>query len=192
MSVPSQQTNFTPEDLLHMPDGKMFELVHGQLVEKNMGFKSARIGIKIAATLSDHVEKNGLGWVNGADAGYQCFPDDPSKVRKPDVSFIRGGRLAASDEPSGHCKIAPDLAIEVVSPNDEFSQVSTKVHEYLDAAVQLVWVVDPVGEEVLVYRQDGTRAILTGKDYLDGESVVPGYRCLVADLFKPPAGVGTA
>ncbi|MBI2480688.1 MAG: Uma2 family endonuclease [Planctomycetia bacterium] len=192
MSVPSQQTSFTPEDLLHMPDGKMFELVHGQLVEKNMGFKSARIGLKIAAALSDHVEKNGLGWVNGADAGYQCFPDDPSKVRKPDVSFIRGGRLAASDEPRGHCTIAPDLAVEVVSPNDEFSQVSTKVHEYLDAAVQLVWVVDPVGEEVLVYRQDGTRAMLTGKDYLDGESVVPGYRCLVADLFKPPAGVATA
>ena len=172
-----------------MPDGKMFELVHGQLVEKNMGFKSARIGGKILALLSDHAEKNGLGWVNGADAGYQCFPDEPAKVRKPDVSFIRAERLSATEEPSGHCKIVPDLAIEVVSPNDEFSQVSTKVHEYLDAAVQLVWVVDPVGEEVLVYRRDETRAILTSKDYLDGEDVVPGFRCLVADLFKPPAGV---
>ena len=192
MSIISQQTTYTPEDLLHLPDGKMFELVSGQLVGKNMGFKSARIGIKIAATLNDHVEKNRLGWVNGADAGYQCFPDEPSKVRKPDVSFIRAERLSAMEEPSGHCAIAPDLAVEVVSPNDEFSQISTKVHEYLNASVKLVWVVDPVGEEVLVYRQDGTRAMLTGKDYLDGESVVPGYRCLVADLFKPPAGVDTA
>lgn len=189
MSVPSQQSTFTPEDLLHMPDGKMFELVHGQLVEKSMGFKSARIGIKLAALLTDHAEQNGLGWVNGADAGYQCFPDEPSKVRKPDVSYIRAERLSASEEPPGHCKIAPDLAVEVVSPNDEFSQVSTKVHEYLDAGVQLVWVVDPVGEEVLVYRADDTRAILTRKDYLGGDDVVPGFRCLVADLFKPPAGV---
>jgi Uma2 family endonuclease len=191
MSVTSQQTTFTPEDLLHLPDGKMFELVNGQLVEKNTGFKSARIGGKLLVLLTEHAEQNSLGWVNGADAGYQCFPDEPSKVRKPDVSFIRAERLAASDEPAGHCAIAPDLAVEVVSPIDKFSQVSTKVHEYLDATVQLVWVVDPVGEEVLVYRQDGTRAILTGKDYLDGETVVPGYRYLVADLFKPPAGVAT-
>ena len=189
MSFPSQQTTFTPEDLLHMPDGKSYELVGGQLVEKNMGFKSARIGGKLVALLTDHAENNGLGWVNGADAGYQCFPDEPAKVRKPDVSFIRAERLSAADEPLGHCKIPPDLAIEVVSPNDEFSQVSTKVHEYLDAAVRLVWVVDPVGEEVLVYRRDGTRAILTGRDYLDGEDVISGFRCLVADLFKPPVGV---
>ncbi len=189
MSVPSQQTTFTPEDLLHMPDGKSFELVNGQLVEKNMGFKSARIGIKIAALLNDYAETNALGWVNGADAGYQCFPDDPSKVRKPDVSFIRADRLAASDEPAGHCKIAPDLAIEVVSPNDEFSQVSMKVREYLDAGVRLVWVVDPVGEEVLVYRGDDTRAMLTCKDHLDGEDIMPGFRCLVAELFKLPSGV---
>ncbi len=192
MSVPSQQTTFTPEDLLHMPDGKSLELVNGQLVEKNMGFKSARIGIRIAALLNDCAETNGLGWVNGADAGYQCFPDDPSKVRKPDVSFIRAERLSAAEEPTGHCKIAPDLAVEVVSPNDEFSQVSIKVHQYLDAGVRLVWVVDPVGEEVLVYRPDDTRAMLTGKDHLEGEDVVPGFRCLVADLFKPPAGVASA
>lgn len=189
MSVPSQHSTFTPEDLLHMPDGKMFELVNGQLVEKNMGFKSARIGGKLLALLTDHTERNRLGWVNGPDAGFQCFSDDPTKVRKPDVSFIRAERLAASEEPSGHCKIEPDLAIEVVSPNDEFSQVSTKVHEYLDAGVRLVWVVDPVGEEILVYRVDDTRAILTSKDYLDGEDIVPGFRCLVAELFKPPAGV---
>lgn len=141
--------------------------------------------------LIDHVEKHSLGWINGADAGYQCFADDPSKVRKPDVSFIRGERLSVADEPSGHCTIAPDLAVEVVSPNDEFSRVSTKVHEYLDAGVSLVWVVDPVGEEVLVYRQAGTRAFLTGKDYLDGEDVVPGFRCRIGDLFKPPVGIET-
>ncbi len=110
-------------------------------------------------------------------------------MRKPDVSFIRADRLSAAEEPTGHGKIAPDLAIEIVSPNDEFSQVSIKVHEYLDAGVHLVWVIDPMGEEVLVHRPDDTRAMLTGKDHLEGQYVVPGFRCLVADLFKPPAGV---
>ena len=93
------------------------------------------------------------------------------------------------EELSGHCLIAPDLAIEVVSLNDEFSRVSTKVHEYLDARVRLVWVVDPVGEEVLAYRRAGRRGILTSKDCFDGEDAVPGFRLTVTDLFKPPAGV---
>lgn len=188
MSVPSQQTTFTPEDLLHMPDGKSFELVNGQLVEKNMGFESSFIGGQLFLFLANYCYSKGLGWVLPADTSYQCFSDDLTKVRKPDVSFLAASRVVGN-HPKGHCKLVPDLVVEVVSPNDEFSQVSIKVHEYLDAGVHLVWVVDPEGEEVLVYRRDDTRAILTSKDYLDGEGIVPGFRCLVADLFKPPAGV---
>ena len=191
MSVPSQQTTFTPEDLLHMPEGKMFELVDGQLVEKSMGFKSARIGLRIAASLSDHAEKNRLGWVNGADAGYQCFPDDPSKVRKPDVSFIRADRLAADKEPEGFARIAPDLVAEVVSPNDLFEDVTVKISEFLTAGTRLCWVVDPATQQVHVYHQDGRGSILSRDDELSGEDVVPGFCCRVADLFSPPSGVVT-
>jgi Uma2 family endonuclease len=188
MSVPSQQTTFTPEDLLHMPDGNSYELVNGQLVEKNMGFESSFIGGQLFLILANFCYSRGLGWVLPADTSYQCFSEDPTKVRKPDVSFLASSKLVG-DRPKGHCKLVPDLVVEVVSPNDEFSQISTKVHEYLDAGVRLVWVVDPVGEEVLVYRGDDTRSMLASKDQLDGEDVVPGFRCLVADLFKPPAGV---
>jgi hypothetical protein len=66
-----------------------------------------------------------------SDAGYQCFPDDPGKVRKPDASFIQAARLAVEDEPEGWARIAPDLAVEVVSPNDLFEAVAIKVREYL-------------------------------------------------------------
>jgi Uma2 family endonuclease len=124
-----------------------------------------------------------------ADASYQCFADDPTKVRKPDVSFIQASRLPASERPTGHCQIAPDLAVEVVSPNDLFEDVSRKVEEYLAAGVRLVWVIDPKAERVFIYRQDGSATILTNKDSLDGEDVVPGFLCAIADLFKPPAGV---
>ncbi len=124
-----------------------------------------------------------------ADASYQCFADDPTKVRKPDVSFIQASRLPASERPTGHCQIAPDLAVEVVSPNDLFEDVSRKVEEYLAAGVRLVWVIDPKAERVFIYRQDESATILTNKDSLDGEDVVPGFLCAIADLFKPPAGV---
>lgn len=124
-----------------------------------------------------------------ADASYQCFADDPTKVRKPDVSFIQASRLSASERPTGHCQIAPDLAVEVVSPNDLFEDVSRKVEEYLAAGVRLVWVIDPKAERVFIYRHDESATILTNKDSLDGEDVVPGFLCAIADLFKPPAGV---
>jgi len=189
MSLPSQQTTYIADDLLNMREAESYELVNGQLVERNMGFESSFLAGQLLFILARHCYGNSLGWVLPTDTSYQCFPDDPSKVRRPDVSFIQASRLSAHDRPTGHCQIPPDLAVEVVSPNDEFSQVSTKVHEYLQAGVRMVWVVDPVGEEVLVYRRDGTGAILTSRDELDGEDILPGFRCLVADLFKPPAGV---
>lgn len=189
MSVPSQQTTYTPEDLLHMPDGKSYELVNGQLVGKDMGYRSSRIGGRLYRLLDVHCEAHELGWVAPADASFQCFSDEPTRVRRPDVSYIAAQRLTADEEPEGHCKLAPDLAVEVVSPNDLFEDVSRKVNEYLAAGVRLVWVVDPKAERVFVYRHDESATILTNKDSLDGEDVVPGFKCAIADLFKPPAGV---
>lgn len=188
MSLPTSSANFTPEDLLLMPDGDRFELVDGQLVEKGMGFQSSFIGGRLFALLWRFIEQNALGWVLPADTSFQCFPSRPTQVRSPDVSFIRSSRLAAADMPQGHCRIAPDLAAEVISPNDLFGAMSLKVNEYLAAGVLLVWVIDPNSERVFVYRANGTAAILTKLDELSGEDVVPGFHCQVADLFKPFVG----
>ena len=179
----------TPEALLTMPDGDAYELVDGELVERGMGFRSSRIGGRLFRLLDVHCDRQQLGWVLPSDAGYQCFPDDPSKVRKPDVSFIRGSRLAARDEPEGWSTLAPDLAVEVVSPNDLFEAVAVKVDEYLQAGVALVWVIDTMTQKVYVYRQEGRGDILTATDELSGEDVIDGFRCRVADLFSPPSGV---
>jgi len=104
-----------------------------------------------------------------SDAGYQCFPDDPNKVRKPDLSFIQAARLAVEDEPEGWATIAPDLAVEVISPNDLFEAVSIKVREYLAAGVRLVWVIDTATQMVYVYPHDRRGEILTQEDDLSGE-----------------------
>ncbi|MBW3599207.1 MAG: Uma2 family endonuclease, partial [Planctomycetes bacterium] len=99
MSIANEKTHYTADDLLRLPGGERFELVDGQLVEKEMGFQSGRIAGRTLSRLADHCEKNRLGWVLPSHVGYQCFPDDPQKVRKPDVSFIAAGRLPASEEP---------------------------------------------------------------------------------------------
>jgi Uma2 family endonuclease len=186
MSTVATKQHCTPEDLLVMPDAVSYELVDGELLEREMGWKSSVIGGEVGFLLKAHCKAHNLGWVAPADASYQCFPDAPNKVRRPDVSFIRLERMPADEEPEGHCRIAPDLAVEVTSPNDLFDDVEEKVEEYLTAGVRLVWVVHPSTRTVRVRRADGTISLLREADELSGEDVVPGFRCRVSDLFAVP------
>ena len=112
------EARYTPEDLLAMPDGKRYELVDGRLVERKMGAESSWVGTRLASRLDRFCEDNNLGIVWAADNGYQCFAHAPGLVRRPDVSFVKKGRLPGDVAPKGWVKIPPDLAVEVVSPND--------------------------------------------------------------------------
>lgn len=185
------EARYSAADLLKLPDRDRFELVNGELVEKNMGWESSRIGYRLGLFLGMHCESNHLGWVNGPDATYQCYevvyPDDPDRIRKPDVSFIRLERLAPEDRPEGHCEIAPDLVAEVVSPNDTYYEVREKTEEYLRVGVRLVWVVDPHTRSVQVHRADGSTEELHENQELSGEDIVPGFRLLIGELFRVPA-----
>ena len=186
MSAPAKTTDFTPEDLLRMPDGDSYELVDGRLVETTMSFWSSYVAGEIHGSLRDFCRHKKLGWVVPEGATYQCFPDAPQKVRKPDTSFIRLARLSlAQATEEGHLPIPPDLAVEVMSPNDNAYDLDEKVQEYLRAGVQLIWVVNPRARTVRVYRQQGIGTILGENDELSGEDVIPGFRCRVGELFVP-------
>jgi Uma2 family endonuclease len=192
MSTVAAKPRYTPEDLLAMPDGDRYELVDGELVERNMGWMSSWIGGRLYHFLSTFCDANAVGWVAPADASYQCFPDAPEKVRKPYASLIRLERLISPQGPEGHGPIPPDLVAEVVSPNDSYSEVEVKVDEYLRAGVRLVWVIDPPTRSVRVHRADATVTDLSEADELSGEDVVPGFRCRVADLFVTPPQMSPA
>ena len=190
MSTAAAPKRYTPQDLLTMPDGDRYELVDGQLVERNMSFWSSYVAGEIYRLLSSHVRENQQGWVLPEGTSYQCFPDSPTKVRKPDDSFIRRERLTlAQATEEGHISIAPDLAVEVVSPNDTAYDIAVKVQELLAAGVRLIWVVIPADRRVEVHRLRGPGTILRENDELTGEDVLPGFRCRVGDLFLPPPGV---
>ena len=182
---------YTPEDLLTLPDGDRYELIDGHLREKPMGWESSWIGGELHARLSTHCRQHNLGWVAPCDAGYQCFPNRPNLVRKPDVSFVRLGRFPNEQLPTGNARLAPDLAAEVVSPNDLAEEITEKVRDYLGAGVQLVWVVFPRARLVRVHRLDGSLAEVREDQPLNGEDVVPGFSCRVGDLL-PPASAATS
>jgi Uma2 family endonuclease len=89
------------------------------------------------------VQDSGLGWIFGEGTGFQCFADDPKRVRKPDVAFLRRARLPKGPPRKEFCRVAPDFVVEVVSPKDTAYEVETRLGEWLDAGVAQVSIVNP-------------------------------------------------
>ena len=176
------------DELLSLPNVKDVELVNGQLVERHMGFESSHIALEVSVLLVLFNKARRTGWVQGTDCGYRLpLPGHNNTVRKPDVSFVSFQRLPnAGQFPAGYPAVAPDLAVEVVSPNDLAYELETKINEYLLAGVRLVWIINPAARSVQVHRQDGTSTRLLDTDELDGEDVIPGFRCSIASLLQVP------
>jgi Uma2 family endonuclease len=175
----------TAEDVWAMPDvpGKRFELVRGELVEvPAAGMLRNFIMGFLYRSLDAFVRARALGLVFGDGLGY-IIRRDPDVVRVPDVSFISRERLPEGGIIDGFCPVPPDLAVEIVSPNDTFNEVQAKVHEYLEAGTRLVWVVWPQGRSVMVHTAE-TIAELGADGVLTGGDVLPGFEVPVARLFE--------
>ena len=135
----------TAEDLWTMPEvpGKRFELVDGELVEMpgTSGIHGL-IALAVAILLRGYVRAHDLGfvWVDGTAF---IIARDPDVVRVPDVAFVARNRVPAVDVRAGFVPFAPDLAVEIVSPNDRPGEVQTKIGEYLGAGSRAVWVILP-------------------------------------------------
>jgi Uma2 family endonuclease len=174
----------TADELYAMEDSVGYELVDGQLRERNVSKESSRIGMEIGRQLGNEAKRTGEAEVYGSDLGYQCFPPESTKdIRKPDASVVRKERLAALPADFGYMPIPADLVVEVVSPNDLAYELNEKVEEYLSAGFPLVWVVDPPRKTITIHRGDGSVTKRHENDEISGESALPGFRCRVAELL---------
>lgn len=182
MATVESQT-YTPEDLLTMPDGDRYELVDGQLVEQTMSLQSAWVAGQVYRLIDDYAKahKAGIAYPDGAT--YQCFGKFPLRVRKPDASFIAKGGVTDEEFDEGHCLVAPDLVVEVVSPRDLYYDIQQKVDEYRSAGVRLIWVFNPQLRTVTVYRGNGEVIELRDHEELTGYDVLPSFRCNISELF---------
>jgi Uma2 family endonuclease len=176
----------TADDLLAMPDAERFELVDGQLLERPMGIESNWVSGEIFGRLREYAVRNSHGWAFPDGLGYACFPDDPDKVRRPDGSYFSRARLPNGPRGDGFCRLAPDLAIEVISPNDVYYDIETKIDEYLEAGVRQVWIISPQSRSVVIHRPGQSAIRLQGQDELAAPDILPGFSCRVADLFPAP------
>jgi Uma2 family endonuclease len=179
---------YSPEDLLTLQNAVAYELVNGNLVKRHTGTESSEIAARILILLGIFLRSHRIGRLFGSDASYQCFTGAPRKVRRADVGFVRTDRLPGGRAPKSHCPVAPDLAVEVVSPKDTGEEVECKVAEWLGAGVPLVWVVYPSTRTVRVRRPrssaKGSVSDLKDEDVVTGEDVIPGFSCKVREFFE--------
>ena len=139
------------------------------------------IALRVGRLLSDFVESRGLGIILGAETGFR-ITGNPDTVLAPDAAFIRKERIG-ENMPDGYFPGPPDLAVEVLSPNDRAGDVLAKVQNWLAAGCASVWVVDPKTRTVMAYGADCKATMFTSADTLTGGDLLPGFSTPVAGLF---------
>lgn len=178
----------TEADLVRLNERKrrLYELDEGALVEKAMGAREAYLAMWIGRLIGRYLDENNIGVLFGADGGFRLMP---GLVRLPDVTFIRREKLPRGRIPNEpYPGLAPDLAVEVLSPSNTAGEIARKLRQYFLAGTTLAWVVDPRSRTVVVHERPGEGQTLTEADTLDGGSVLPGFQLPVARLFEemPP------
>lgn len=174
----------TPEDFLETPEGHHCEFIDGKLVERNMGMESCEVAANVVELIRHHARGHQLGKAFTSDLGYQIFVDDPRKVRLPDVSFIAKARLPEGRRPRGHCRIPPDLAVEVVSPNDKAEELEVKRLDFFRAGTRQWWLIFPETRTVYVFHKVDSCVLFTEDQELTDDEILPGFRCLVRAFFE--------
>ena len=173
----------TADEYLAMGDIGPSELIRGELVLRSpAGFHHGCIASNIVWVLGDFAKSMKVGKVSTAGAGF-LIARNPDTVRAPDVAFVRTERIP----PGGQKKFfegPPDLAVEVLSPDDRSSEVNAKIHDWLQAGCVQVWVVDPQTKSVMVYRSTREASIFTQEETLAAPDLLPGFSLPVAEIFE--------
>ncbi len=173
----------TADELLHQsPPNRRSELVRGRLIVREpAGGRHGAVAARIAYRLMAHVDATQAGRVYAAETGFK-IATGPDTVRAPDAAFVARERVV-EPEPVGFLVGAPDLVVEVLSPDDRPGAVLDKVGDWLTGGARLVWVIDPERRSAAVYAADGRVALLAARDSLSGDDVLPEFTCPLSELW---------
>ena len=183
MSTTSQ---VTAADLLALPTGmgQRYELVLGELrVMSPSGWRHGNVVSNLHVIVASYVQQKNLGKMFGAETGFR-LARNPDTVRAPDCAFISKQNLPDAMPQEAFWPGAPDLAVEVLSPGDRTGEVGEKIEAWLEAGTKAVWIVDPKLQTVTIYEPSNRVSVKATGQTLDGGNVVPGFTCLVDDLFR--------
>lgn len=175
----------TADDLFEMPEkGYRYELVQGVIRKMSpAGGEHGEISLFLGANLMLHVRKNRLGSAFGAETGFK-IRSNPDTVLAPDVAFVARDRVEAIRDRRKFVPLAPDLAIEILSPGDGERESLGKVSDWLSAGTRAVILVDPRTKMVRIFRSPEQFLVLSGADVLEVPDIVPGWSVSVAEIFE--------
>lgn len=176
-------------DLLRINESKitLCELVDGTLVEKGMGYEESELAVLLSHALLVFVKRHDLGVVAGESGGLRL---GPGLIRVPDVSFISWDVIPDRDRRKAPVpKIAPTLAVEILSKSNTKAEIDRKIREYFTAGTQLVWIIDPEKQTVRVHTSALEFKLLAKHDLLDGGTVLPGFRLKLEEFFEKRLGM---
>lgn len=184
MSTQASKAIMTAEELFKMPDDNYrYELIKGELIKMSpAGARHGKLAMNLGVLLSNYVKPRRLGMVCAAETGF-ILARNPDTVRAPDAAFISQAHIPLEGEPTGFWPFAPDLAVEVISPDDRYEEIQEKIAVYFSAGTRLVWIVDPENHTVAVYNSLAEARIFTETDPLEGGDVIPGFSCSVTEIF---------
>ena len=166
---------------VHERERRLCELVDGTLVEKGMGLLQSIVAGALISLLRSFVVPRNLGIVSGESGMMRLFA---GLVRIPDVAFVSWGRLPDGRIPKEPVpELAPDLAVEILSPSNTPREMARKRREYFAAGVLLVWIIDVDARTVAAYTAPEQHTLLTEQQVLDGGPALPGFQLRLKDLF---------
>jgi len=177
------ETLMTAEQLLHNPiPHKRTELVKGRLIVKEpAGYPHGRVAARLLIAIGQHVIATKSGEILTAETGF-TLRRGPDTVRAPDVAYVSNAQIAGRAL-RGFAELAPELVVEVLSPDDRQGEVREKVLDWLSTGSRLVWVLDPERRTGRVHRADGSESSLTAQGAFDGEDVLPGLRVRLDEVL---------
>lgn len=172
----------TGKDLFALGDIGRTELVEGELIRMApTGYLHGRIESKFDRILGTFVEQHNLGQVFVGEVGIYTHRN-PDTVRGADVAYVSHERLSQAQSQS-YLDVAPELIVEILSPDDRWSDVADKLDEYFEIGVQQVWVANPKRQEIFVYHSPIDVKRFAADEKLSGGEVLPGFEVVVAELF---------
>ena len=184
MSLPqAKERLMTGEELYRRPDLNPCELIEGKIVPMAPTlFEHGEVELNLGSALRAWAKQTGRGRVPGGEVGIY-IRRNPDTVRAADILFISHERFARRTS-KGYLDVAPELVVEVLSPQDRWRDVTAKLADYFSAGVDRVWIVDPRVQRVLAYRTPVDRESFETGQLLQDEDLLPGFSLPVADLFE--------
>ncbi|HUY13611.1 MAG TPA: Uma2 family endonuclease [Terriglobia bacterium] len=167
-------------DALPEKEGVKYELNEGELIAVSASARLLhnRIRDEVAFSLRQFVLDHELGEIT-IETDFRL---SESVVRIPDVAFIGAKRITGID-PRKRLEGAPDLAVEVVSPNDDPDDLVLKVQQYLRSGARAVWVLYPEARMAYVYKPGERPEVREANQNLEDTDLLPGFSIPLSELF---------